>query len=85
VKENAVFSRNEFVQYLNENRIETRNLFAGNLLRQPAFIDIEHRIVGDLKNTDFIMNNTFFLGTFPGMTIEKIDYIYETFGKFLKG
>jgi len=84
VKENAVFSRNEFVQYLNENRIETRNLFAGNLLRQPAFIDIEHRIVGDLKNTDFIMNNTFFLGTFPGMTIEKIDYIYETFGKFLK-
>ena len=83
VKEDAGFTRNELVQFLDEYKIETRNLFAGNLLRQPAFINIKHRVIGILKNTDFIMNNTFFIGTYPGMTKEKMDYIYSKFIEFL--
>ena len=85
IKPDAGFTRNEIVEFLNENKIETRNLFAGNLLRQPAFININHRIVGNLQNTDYIMNNTFFIGTYPGMTKEKIDYVIEVFTRFFDG
>jgi CDP-6-deoxy-D-xylo-4-hexulose-3-dehydrase len=59
--------------------IETRNLFGGNLLRQPAYLNINHRKIGDLKNTDRIMNNTFFLGTFPGIGKEQIEYTYDSY------
>ena len=82
VRENKGYSRNELVEFLNQNNIETRNLFAGNLLRHPAFIDIGHRVVGSLTNTDYIMNNTFFVGTYPGMTDEKIDYMIEKIHEF---
>ena len=85
VRSDACFTRNEIVVFINENKIETRNLFAGNLLRQPAFININHRVVGNLQNTDYIMNNTFFIGTYPGMTKEKIDYIIEVFTRFFNG
>jgi len=82
VKENHGFSRNELVEFLNQNLIETRNLFAGNLLRHPAYMNIEHRVVGSLIKTDYIMNNTFFVGTYPGMTDEKINYVIEKFHEF---
>ena len=82
VKKDAPFSRNDLVQFLNENRIETRNIFAGNIIRQPAFVNRQYRIAGPLENTDFIMNNTFFLGTYPGMTGEMLDYIEKIAGKF---
>jgi len=82
VRENQGFSRTELVQFLNQNKIHTRNLFAGNLLRQPAFSNIEHRICGDLTNTDFIMNNTFFIGVYPGIGKPEIDYVLETFTSF---
>ncbi|MBW1678839.1 MAG: lipopolysaccharide biosynthesis protein RfbH, partial [Deltaproteobacteria bacterium] len=74
VKETAGFTRTELTNYLSENLIETRNLFGGNLLRQPAYRNIKHRKIGDLKNTDRIMNDTFFLGTYPGIGSEQIDY-----------
>ncbi|HUU40267.1 MAG TPA: lipopolysaccharide biosynthesis protein RfbH, partial [Desulfatiglandales bacterium] len=74
VREDAGFTRMELMNYLNENMIETRNLFGGNLLRQPAYQDIKHRTIGDLKNTDRIMNDTFFLGTYPGIDSEQIEY-----------
>jgi CDP-4-dehydro-6-deoxyglucose reductase, E1 len=83
VKEEAPFSRNEMVTYLNDNRIETRNIFAGNMVRQPAFTDQNYRIAGELTNTDFVMNNTFFLGTFPGMSSEKIVYTCDVIKKFM--
>jgi CDP-4-dehydro-6-deoxyglucose reductase, E1 len=82
VRENQSFTRNELVQFLNNNKIHTRNLFAGNLLRQPAFMNIERRIVGDLKNTDFIMNNTFFIGVYPGLDKPEIEYVLEKFDDF---
>ncbi|NBK25458.1 MAG: hypothetical protein EOM68_25980 [Spirochaetia bacterium] len=63
--------------------IETRNLFAGNITKQPAYLDIEKRIVGSLENTDFVMNNTFFLGTCPGMKLDMIQYSLEVIEDFL--
>lgn len=84
VRENAGFSRTELTDYLNSRYIETRNLFGGNLLRQPAYKGLECRIApGGLANTDRIMNDTFFLGTYPGLTREKIAYTLATIQSFL--
>lgn len=84
LRQDVGFTRNELVKFLNNNKVETRNLFAGNLLKQPAFMDINHRIIGDLWTTDYVMNNTFFLGVYPGMTKEKIDYVVSVLERFLK-
>jgi CDP-6-deoxy-D-xylo-4-hexulose-3-dehydrase len=84
LRENAPFSRVELAQHLDENLIETRGLFAGNLLRQPGYMNIEHRVVGGLENTDFIMNNTLFMGVYPGLTQAKINYVTETIRTFVK-
>lgn len=85
VSEHAGFTRTELTDYLNNHGVETRNLFAGNLLRQPAYIGIEHRIApGGLERTDRIMNDTFFLGTYPGLTKEQIDYTLQVVEDFIK-
>ncbi len=83
VKENAPFTRDELTKFLNDRMIETRNLFAGNITRQPAFINRNFRISGNLNNTDKIMDNTFFLGTYPGLTDEMFDYIENIAEQFL--
>lgn len=83
VKETAPFTRNEIADYLNSKKIETRNLFAGNIIKQPAYLNIKKRVVGDLKNTDFIMNNTFFLGVYPGLTDDMINYTAEVLKDFI--
>jgi CDP-4-dehydro-6-deoxyglucose reductase, E1 len=85
VKTDAGFSRTELTNYLNRNRIETRNLFGGNLLRQPAYQGISCRVAGTLNVTDFVMNNTFFLGTYPGMTKKMISYTLAAMEKFVAG
>ena len=74
IKKDAPFTRDEFTRFLNEKLIETRNLFAGNMAKQPAFVNKKWRIADHLENTDFIMNNTFFLGTYPGLTKEMFEY-----------
>jgi CDP-6-deoxy-D-xylo-4-hexulose-3-dehydrase len=84
VRENAGFTRTELTDYLNSNMIETRNLFGGNLLRQPAYQGISHRKIGNLNNTDLIMNNTFFLGTYPGIGVEQIEYAIKVIAAFLR-
>jgi CDP-6-deoxy-D-xylo-4-hexulose-3-dehydrase len=83
VKESAPFSRTEIVQYLEESKIATRMLFGGNLIRQPAYIGKNHRIVSELKNTDYIMNNSFWIGVYPGITNEMREYVVESFENFL--
>ncbi len=83
IKEDAPFKRDEFVNHLNNNFIETRNLFAGNMAKQPAFIGKKFRIADHLNNTDFIMNNTFFLGTYPGNTKEKMSFIQKVIDEFM--
>lgn len=84
VKDNAGFDRKQFIKFLESKNIETRMLFGGNILRQPAFSNIEKRVVGDLKNTDVILNNTFFLGVYPGLTGEKMDYIINSVDEFFE-
>jgi CDP-6-deoxy-D-xylo-4-hexulose-3-dehydrase len=85
VRENAGFTRNELTRFLETGRIETRNLFSGNLLRHPAFADIEHRVVGDLANTDTITNNTFFIGLYPGIGETELGVIADAFRRFMAG
>ncbi|MCX6238355.1 MAG: lipopolysaccharide biosynthesis protein RfbH [Bacteroidia bacterium] len=83
LKENIPFKRDELTGHLNAKLIETRNLFAGNITKQPGFIGKNWRIADHLNNTDYIMNNTFFLGTYPGLTIEMFKYVEGILDSFL--
>jgi len=85
VREDAPFTRDELVRYLEARRIETRSLFAGNLLRHPAFDGIDHRVVGGLENSDLVMTHTFFLGVYPGLDDRHLDYVAEVFQAFMRG
>lgn len=90
VKPDAGFTRNGLAQYLESKKIQTRNLFAGNLLKHPAFDEMRRsgkgfRVVGNLEVTDFIMNNTLWIGVYPGMTREMLDYMISTIKEFVSG
>lgn len=84
LKQEAPFTRDELTSYLNKNLVETRNLFAGNIIKQPAFIDKKYRVAGSLKNTDYIMGNTFFIGTYPGMKNEMFEYAEKIIDDFVQ-
>lgn len=84
VKRYAPFSKNDIVNHLEKKLIATRPLFAGNILRHPAYKAIEHRICGTLDNTDYIMNNTFWIGVYPGLTEDRMKYILDMFESFMK-
>jgi CDP-6-deoxy-D-xylo-4-hexulose-3-dehydrase len=84
VKPNSPKTRNQIVQELNEKKIGTRLLFGGNLLRQPAFIGTPRRVIGDLVNTDRIMNDTFWIGVWPGLSVEMLDYMIAIIHETLK-
>ena len=88
VKEGTGKSRVELAKFLEANKIQTRNLFAGNLLKHPAFDEMRKtgegfRVVGDLKNTDFIMNNTIWVGVYPGMTNEMLDFMIKKIREYI--
>lgn len=87
VKEDAGFTRNELTSFLESRKIQTRNLFAGNLIKHPAFDEMRksgegYRVVGELKMTDFVMNNGFWIGVYPGMTDEMIDWMITSIREF---
>lgn len=89
IKENIGFSRDEMVGFLENNQIQTRNLFAGNYIKQPCFDELRNsgqgfRIVGELKNTDYIMSNSFWLGVYPGMTEDKLNFIIRKIQEFIE-
>lgn len=81
MKPEAGINRNQITRYLEEHNIQTRLLFSGNLTRHPCFDQIRgtdaYRVSGGLENTDFIMNNTFWIGVYPGMTDQMIDYMAQ--------
>jgi len=83
VKVDAPFKRDQLTKALEANKIGTRLLFAGNLLRQPAYEGWEYRVVGDMTNTDYVMNNVFWIGVFPGLTKEMLDFIAKTAIEFV--
>ncbi|MES2962983.1 MAG: lipopolysaccharide biosynthesis protein RfbH [Bdellovibrionota bacterium] len=85
VKSNAKVTRKEMVQYLESKKIGTRLLFAGNLVRQPLYKEIEKRIIGDLKNTDVIMNDTFWVGVYPRLEKQHLEYVAKTIKDALSG
>ena len=89
VRPEAGFSRNDLTEYLESRKIQTRNLFAGNLLRHPAFDEMRksgegYRVVGELKNTDFVMNNGFWIGVYPGMKPEMLNWMIKSIREFCK-
>jgi CDP-6-deoxy-D-xylo-4-hexulose-3-dehydrase len=83
VRDEAPFSRTQLVEYLQEHGVATREMFAGNLLRQPAYSQIEHRVVGELTNTDTIMKSAFWIGVYPGITSEMIDHMIDVMERFV--
>ena len=83
LKENCGFNRVDFLKYLDQSKIGTRLLFAGNLTKQPYMLNQKYRIVGDLRNTDYIMNHSFWIGLYPGLTHEMLDYMVSKIETFL--
>lgn len=84
VKAGAPFSRFDLVQHLESRRIGTRQLFGGNLLRQPAYTKFPHRVVGTLTNADIITDSTFWIGVYPGLTKQMIEFMVDTVSEFIE-
>tara|TARA_Y100000748_G_C15495082_1_gene487940 strand:- start:1599 stop:2936 length:1338 start_codon:yes stop_codon:yes gene_type:complete len=84
IKPKSPFSRNDLVSFLEKNKIATRMLFAGNLIKQPAYKNRKHKVIGDLKNTNNLMENAFWIGVYPGITSEMREYVSDIFNKFFK-
>jgi CDP-6-deoxy-D-xylo-4-hexulose-3-dehydrase len=82
VREDAPFTRDGLIGALTEKKIDTRLLFGGNILRQPAYESCEYRVVGALPNTDFVMNNVFWIGVYPGLTKPMLDFVAEVMTSF---
>jgi CDP-4-dehydro-6-deoxyglucose reductase, E1 len=78
-------NREELLRYLEKRKIGTRLLFAGNILRQPAYKNIDFRVVGDLTNTDIVMKRSFWVGVYPGLTKPMLDYVIESISDFMSG
>ncbi|MCG3679262.1 lipopolysaccharide biosynthesis protein RfbH [Aliarcobacter butzleri] len=88
LKDGVNFTRNELVEFLEENKIQTRNLFAGNMIRHPMFdsmiLNQDYRVIGDLKVTDKIMNDSFWIGLYPGMGDDAINYMIKKIREFVE-
>jgi len=84
VRAGAPFTRNQLVQFLESRKIATRLLFGGNLVRQPAYQNISYRVAGSLDNTDFVMNQVFWIGVYPGLTRPMLGYICASLHEFSK-
>jgi len=83
LKPDSQINREDLLRHLDEKKIGTRLMFAGNILKQPAYMNINHRAISDLQNTNIVMNNTFWIGVYPGLTNEMLDYSHQTISTFL--
>jgi CDP-6-deoxy-D-xylo-4-hexulose-3-dehydrase len=78
-------NREELLRFLDSRKIGTRLLFAGNILKQPAYKDVDFRVVGDLTNTDIVMRRSFWVGVYPGLTNQMLDYVIDSISDFMAG
>jgi CDP-6-deoxy-D-xylo-4-hexulose-3-dehydrase len=78
-------NREDLLRFLDSRKIGTRLLFAGNIIKQPAYKDIDFRVVGDLTNTDIVMTRSFWVGVYPGLTNKMMDYVIESITDFMTG
>ena len=83
VRPEVGFTRKQLVDYLETHKIMTRTLFAGNLTKHPAYLNVKKRIVSSLATTDNIMKNAFFIGIYPGITVEMLEYVGNVFDEFM--
>lgn len=84
IKNDAPFTRNQVLEFLEQQRIEGRSLFAGNITRHPALRGVNYKVSGSLKNSDLILKNTFFIGVWPGLNNLQLNYVKEVFRGFLR-
>jgi CDP-6-deoxy-D-xylo-4-hexulose-3-dehydrase len=78
-------NREELLRFLDSRKIGTRLLFAGNILKQPAYRNVDFRVVGELTNTDIVMKRSFWVGVYPGLTKPMLDYVIESISDFMTG
>jgi CDP-6-deoxy-D-xylo-4-hexulose-3-dehydrase len=78
-------NREDLLRFLDSRKIGTRLLFAGNITKQPAYKDVDFRVVGDLSNTDIVMTRSFWVGVYPGLTTQMMDYVIESITDFMNG
>ena len=83
IRDPKKIDRNKLVQHLEKNKIGTRLFFGGNMIKQPAYINIEKRIVGALDNSDKVMNDSFWIGVWPGLDNQHFEYILKAIKSFL--
>ena len=81
---NSDVNREDLLRFLDSRKIGTRLMFAGNILKQPAYKDVEFRVVGELTNTDIVMKRTFWIGVYPGLTPEMLDYATSSIIEFVR-
>ena len=84
LEEGVKFSRSELIQHLDERKIGTRLLFGGNLTRQPAYRNVDFRVVGDLTNTDIVTERTFWVGVYPGLTEPMLQFVVDSISEFMR-
>ena len=84
IRPDAPFSRNEFISFLESRKIATRLLFGGNLTRQPAYLNIPRRVVGDLANSDAVLERALWVGVHPGLNEEMIAFVVEAIHEFVQ-
>lgn len=84
MRDSAPFTRQQLIQFLEEHKIATRLLFGGNLLRQPAYLNIPRRVPGPLTQADRVMNNSFWIGVYPGITADMIAYVIDIFARWME-
>jgi CDP-6-deoxy-D-xylo-4-hexulose-3-dehydrase len=84
IRDGVPFDRNSITKWLERNRIETRLMFAGNIIKQPAYKNVRYKVFGKLNNSDKIMRDTFFIGVYPGIDDEMLNYVFEKVEEFLR-
>jgi CDP-6-deoxy-D-xylo-4-hexulose-3-dehydrase len=84
LRKNNKFNRNDLIKHLNDSKIGTRLLFSGNLTKQPYMKNVNFKVPGELKNTDFVMENTFWIGLYPGLSKEQLQYSVLKIKDFFK-